>query len=148
MENHRDRLCLIVAGYPKPMRAFLHSNPGLPSRFAGTIQFENYRAGEMLEIFQLMLEARRLHPGEGVADALLDRFFRPWEAANAPDFSNGRAVRNLLDTILMRQNNRLVAQGISEGEALFCIEVEDLSEGKVSWFISDCPARISSMSLV
>jgi len=57
MENNRDRLCLIVAGYPELMVSFLNTNPGLLSRFAGTIEFENYNAPEMLEIFRGKAEA-------------------------------------------------------------------------------------------
>ncbi|MCP4701017.1 MAG: AAA family ATPase [Gammaproteobacteria bacterium] len=125
MENHRDRLCIIAAGYPAPMDNFLNSNPGLPSRFSGIIHFENYNAKEMLCIFKLMLQTRKLNSGEGVEDALF-AIFRQWENENSPTFGNGREVRKLLDAICTRQNNRLAAQGVTDQERLFRIEVEDI----------------------
>jgi len=125
MENYRDRLCVIAAGYPKLMEKFLYSNPGLPSRFAGTIHFEDYDAHEMLEIFRLMADRNRLIIGDDVEERVLEIFSR-WEAEKSDTFGNGREVRKLLDAVCTRQNNRLVDQGITDKKLLYRLEVKDI----------------------
>ena len=125
MENHRSRLCLIVAGYPALMERFIASNPGLRSRFSGAIRFENYNAEEMLEIFCGMVQARKLTMNEGVADAAL-AIFHAWAQNPPPDFGNGREARKLLDTICARQEARLLAAGITNKALLFQLEKEDV----------------------
>jgi AAA+ superfamily predicted ATPase len=104
MEDHRDELVVIVAGYPAEMGAFLDSNPGFASRFARTLTFPDYDAGQLLEIFDLfcrragvLVEARAL---EQVASHL----------AHVPrdrTFANGRTVRNLFERLLAAQAARL-----------------------------------------
>jgi len=131
MENHRDRLCIIAAGYPEPMRRFVHRNPGLPSRFTAEISFENYNAQEMLEIFKSMAACDRMTLGQGVEDALFFTFERMVRKAG-PTFGNGREVRNLLERMCARHANRLaetaVSQDQSDRAALFRLEREDLPE--------------------
>lgn len=131
MENHRDRLCIIAAGYPEPMRRFVHQNPGLPSRFTAEISFDNYNAQEMLEIFKLMAANDRMSLGQGVEDALLSIFGRMAQEAG-PTFGNGREVRKLLDVMCARQANRLAERAESldnsDRAELFRLEREDLPE--------------------
>jgi SpoVK/Ycf46/Vps4 family AAA+-type ATPase len=126
MENQRHRLCIIAAGYPAPMHRFVNSNPGLPSRFAGEIVFENYTAAEMLAIFNNMAQERSLTLGESVENALLT-IFRQWEMERSPTFGNGRSVRNLLEATCARQDNRLVEQGIMDKALLCRLEQADIS---------------------
>ncbi len=106
MENHRDRLCIIAAGYPVPMQRFIGENPGLPSRFTAEIPFENYNAGEMLEIFRVMAAGEKMTLGQGVEDVLL-QVFRRMEQNAGPTFGNGRDVRKMLESIMSQQANRL-----------------------------------------
>lgn len=127
MENERQRLCIIAAGYPEPMHRFVNSNPGLPSRFAGTIIFENYTVNEMLAIFKAMAAERNFILGEGVEAALLE-IFQQWE--RGPTFGNGREVRNFLDTVCARLDNRLVEEGVTDKDLLYRIELVDVAETK------------------
>jgi SpoVK/Ycf46/Vps4 family AAA+-type ATPase len=123
MENQRDRLCIIAAGYPEPMRRFVTQNPGLPSRFSTEILFENYGAAEMVEIFQLMAGRQKMTLAEGLPEALHETFGRM--AAGAGDtFGNGREVRKLLDAMLSRQADRLAETVAPEG--LYRLEIQDL----------------------
>lgn len=125
MENYRDRLCIIVAGYPVPMHHFVNSNPGLPSRFPITIDFENYTADEMLQIFRFMITENKITLGEGVEELLL-RIFRYWEQMSIPTFGNGREVRNLISAVYTQQTNRLVAMGSEDRVILSRIEQADV----------------------
>lgn len=131
MENHKDRLCIIAAGYPEPMHRFVNQNPGLPSRFTAEIIFDNYSAEEMLDIFRLMAEGRKMILGKGVEETLLSRF-RRWEAQAGPTFGNGREVLKLLEVMCTRQSDRLVkvADSLDPGnrDVLFRLEQEDVPE--------------------
>ena len=94
MEDKRDRLVVIVAGYPNEMGQFLASNPGLPSRFTKTIRFDSYNPDELVQITHLTSrrEGLRLAPE---ADEDLRAFFV--NAASRPDFGNARTARTLLE---------------------------------------------------
>ena len=106
MENHRDRLCIIAAGYPEPMRRFIAQNPGLPSRFTSEIEFDNYSSQEMLHIFQLMATQRNMSLAEGLEQKLIKRFEHMIQFAG-PYFGNARDVRKILDSMIANQSNRL-----------------------------------------
>jgi len=94
MEDKRDRLVVIVAGYPDPMRKFLASNPGLPSRFTKTIAFESYAASDLVAITRLMAEHEGLSLSSEAAPILRNYFER---ARTAPDFANARTARTVLE---------------------------------------------------
>ena len=106
METHRDRLCIIAAGYPAPMDALIKSNVGFKSRFGNPIIFANYNASEMLTIFQGMANAKNLTLAEGVEEKLL-AIFKVWETNQSPDFGNGRDVRNLFDKVCRKKSSRI-----------------------------------------
>ncbi|EIJ42099.1 AAA+ family ATPase [Beggiatoa alba B18LD] len=125
MENYRHRLCVIVAGYPDSMKSFLNSNPGLPSRFAGHILFENYNATEMLAIFQAMAIEKRLTLAPEL-HVQLKILFSNWEKNTQATFGNARDVRNLLEEMIIRQNTRLVENHITDKTALYRLELVDL----------------------
>lgn len=104
MEDHRDELVVIVAGYPNEMASFLDSNPGFASRFARTLSFPDYDAGELLAIFDLF--TRRA--GAIVEPAARDQVAKYLKALPRDrSFANGRTVRNLFERLLAAQAARL-----------------------------------------
>ena len=131
MENHRDRLCILAAGYPEPMQEFVAQNPGFPSRFSGKIVFENYNAQEMLDIFMLMAKDNNMKLGQGVAKSLRHIFLNMEQTAG-PTFGNGRDVRKLFDTLCANQSNRLATSSGNlsndDKEILHRLETEDIPE--------------------
>jgi len=106
MENQRDDLVVILAGYKNRMDTFFQSNPGMASRVAHHIDFPDYSAGELYEIAQLMLAKMGYHLA---ADA--DPVFREYITRRIPQphFANARSIRNALDRARLRQASRLFA---------------------------------------
>ena len=104
MEDRRDQLVVIAAGYAEPMQAFLRSNPGLPSRFTKTIDFPSYGTDELVRIFRGFAEAEGLQVDPEGEPALLQYFD---EARTRPDFANARTVRTLLERAREAQALRL-----------------------------------------
>ena len=112
MEDHRDDLVVIVAGYQQEMAEFLAANPGLDSRFPKQIHFPDYTDDELITLFRRLAAADgfRLAPGtEDVLRAMLRR------APRGPSFGNGRLMRNMLDVAVANQANR-VASAAEEDE--------------------------------
>jgi S1-C subfamily serine protease len=105
MEDKRDRLVVIVAGYPDPMRRFLASNPGLPSRFTKIVAFNSYQADELVAITHAIAQRDGLRVSAD-ADAALKGFFE--QARTAPDFGNARTARTILERAREAQAARLV----------------------------------------
>jgi probable Rubsico expression protein CbbX len=104
MENQRDDLVVILAGYAERMQTFFRSNPGLSSRIAHHLEFPDYRPEELMAIAGRMLQAQNYRLGEGAAEALrryIDLRLRQ------PHFANARSVRNALDRARLRQASRL-----------------------------------------
>ncbi len=105
MENNRDNMVVIFAGYPDKMEQFLNRNPGLRSRIAFHVPFEDYSAEELVSIAELLAQNKGLH-FDGAAHQKLCTVLE--EARALPDFGNGRYVRNLVEMAKMEQANRLV----------------------------------------
>ena len=124
MEDHRDDLVVIVAGYTGPMRRFISSNPGLESRFNKYVDFADYTAEEMLEIFKLNCKKSCYELTPDAESALLDLL--KVAAEDAGRFGNGRGVRNLFEKVLSAQANRLAALDSVTREALMTIEKSDI----------------------
>ena len=104
MEDHRERLVVIVAGYPDQMRQFLASNPGLPSRFAKTIAFDSFNADDLLKILHTMARRDGLNiPHE--SDEALKTYFA--SIMQRQDFGNARSARTLLERAREAQAARL-----------------------------------------
>ena len=112
MEDHRHRLVVIVAGYPRLMRGFLNSNPGLRSRFARELSFPDYSTADLLEITQRLVVEHEYELGPG-ADEALERIFGG--AARGEGFGNARYARTIFEQALNRQALRLARL---EGRAL------------------------------
>ncbi|MEB3353067.1 MAG: AAA family ATPase, partial [Cyanobacteriota bacterium] len=117
MEDHRNNLVVIAAGYPREMEAFLDSNPGLRSRFSRTIGFRDYTARELLLIFRGMLQAAELELEESAA-APLKQAMEGLIQQQGSNFANGRSVRRLFEQVQTNQANRLMEQpGRAPGQA-------------------------------
>ena len=130
MENQRDDLVVILAGYKEPMDKFYESNPGLSSRIANHIDFPDYSTDELLKIANLMLEEQQyqLTPDAEVA---LERYID--KRKEKPLFANARSVKNALDRARMRQANRIFdsrGQVLTKKE-LVNLEAEDILQSTV-----------------
>jgi TPR repeat protein len=110
MEDDRDRLVVIVAGYPEPMKQFIRSNPGLESRFTQLLHFDDYQPSELCSIFA-SFAAKGHYNLDGEAQARLHRLFT--EAFDRRDerFGNGRFARNIFQEAVTRQALRLHSRG-------------------------------------
>ena len=105
MENHRDETIVIFAGYPGKMEEFLNTNPGLRSRIAFHVPFDDYNPDELMQILRLFVKENGLSISSDVEAKVLPIFM---EAVKHPDFGNGRFVRNLFDKARMNQAGRLM----------------------------------------
>ena len=121
MEDRRDDLIVIVAGYDELMDGFIHSNPGLESRFNRYLHFDDYTTDELLSMFKMRCDKGKYTLSEEAEDAARKRL----EADNGPTFGNGRGVRNLFERVLVRQAGRLASQESVTKEQLMEITPED-----------------------
>jgi probable Rubsico expression protein CbbX len=130
MENQRDDLVVIVAGYADRMQTFFQSNPGLSSRIAHHLDFPDYQPEELETIAERMLETMQYRLSPSAVAAL--REYIPLRMAQ-PHFANARSIRNALDRARLRQANRLFAQKGRrlDRDALMTIEGEDLRISRV-----------------
>ena len=106
MENQRDDLVVILAGYKDRMDTFFRSNPGMSSRIAHHLDFPDYPAGDLLRIADKLLEQQHYHFGPGAREALGEYLSL---RIQQPHFANARSVRNALDRARLRQASRLFA---------------------------------------
>ncbi len=127
MEDHRDDLIVIVAGYPDLMQDFLDSNPGLRSRFNKKILFEDYTADELMDIFSGICGKSSCEITEEAADCVRE-FFRKRCEAKLPGFANGRDVRNYFEKTLTNQANRLATLTDVTDQDLVTITLEDVQD--------------------
>jgi stage V sporulation protein K len=120
MEDHRDRIMVIVAGYPNEMRRFIDTNPGLAGRFTKTIDFPRYSADELCEILRRMAARQQFSLPEGFQPRI-----KPWitERSRANDWANAREMRSLLERAREAQALRIAADGSAD---LSRIEIVDL----------------------
>ena len=108
MEDHRDELVVILAGYSREMAAFLTANSGLASRFPNKIEFPDYTADELLQITRILAKNKGYRLDDGCTGPLRDYYAR-WQAADARTAGNGRLARNTLEKAIFRQSRRLVS---------------------------------------
>ena len=123
MEDNRDDFIVIVAGYPQLMDDFLHSNPGLESRFNKHLYFDDYNPQELFEIFVSMEEKSSLKLDEK-AEKFLKGHFEDVYKCRGDNFANGRYVRNIFEKVLSNQADRLV-------------NMEDISDDDLNTLIID-----------
>jgi probable Rubsico expression protein CbbX len=130
MENQRDDLVVIVAGYKDRMDTFFKANPGLSSRIAHHIDFPDYAPEELLSIADLMLGDMQYRLSPAARETLVEYIALRRER---PHFANARSIRNALDRARLRQANRLFASrsGPVAPDALMTLEAEDLRASRV-----------------
>lgn len=127
MENYRDEVIVVLAGYSERMKSFLERNEGLKSRIPHWVEFPDYNAQELTDIFKLMLKEKGFSATE---EAIKESYYIFEKAMHQENFGNGRYVRNLLENAIQKQSVRLLK---SRGETnsiknkeLFKIEKEDI----------------------
>ena len=123
MEDHRDELVVILAGYTKEMEIFLTANSGLASRFPNKIEFPDYTAEELLQITHVQAKNKGYRLAESCTEPLLGYYAR-WQAADARTAGNGRLARNTLEKAIFHQSRRLVAEPAAELDLLLPSDLE------------------------
>ena len=125
MEDKRDNLVVIVAGYDGPMETFISANPGLRSRFKNFIQFSDYNAKELYKIF-IGLCKKNEYDVSTEAEYYLKEYFENLYSKRDKNFGNGREVRNLFETVVTRQSKRVAMLSNPSDEDMTTILPEDL----------------------
>ena len=130
MEDHRDDLIVIVAGYDGLMDEFITSNPGLESRFNRYLHFADYTAEEMMDIFKLRCKQGGYKLDEDAEDEVKD--FIKAQNTDPITFGNARGIRNLFEQVLIAQSNRIIKEteaGVEmTKEKLMQLSAEDITE--------------------
>lgn len=125
MEDDRNRLIVILAGYTNEMKEFIDTNPGLQSRFNRYIEFPDYNENELLQIFMRSVEQYEYTMSNEAVEGLKN-YLKMQVANKDKNFGNGRLVRNIFEKTLERQANRLAHEVNLTTEKLSRIEIEDL----------------------
>ena len=113
MEDHRDELVVVLAGYTKEMEVFLTANSGLASRFPNKIEFPDYTADELLDITNVLAKGKGYRLAEGCTFPLLG-YYKRRQALDSRTAGNGRLARNTLEKAIFHQSRRLVAEPDAE----------------------------------
>ena len=127
MEDDRDRLVVILAGYTDDMKRFIDSNPGLQSRFNRYVEFPDYSAEELFQIFESSTKKYEYSLTEEAATVLKSILSNAVEHKDK-NFGNGRFVRNLFEKVIENQANRISSVSDITAESLATIEAEDIQE--------------------
>lgn len=125
MEDHREAVVVIVAGYTAEMERFLAVNPGVASRFSRTITFGDYGAEELLRIVEQQGEEHEYQLGEGADEALLKYFTA---LPKGPSFGNGRTARQTFEAMVERHAGRVARLTDPSTDDLTLLYPEDLPE--------------------
>ncbi len=126
MEDHRDNLVVIVAGYTEEMKRFLKSNTGLVSRFNRFIHFPDYSTQELVDILDGMAKKAGLVLEDGLKDHI-SSYLHGMEQKEREEFGNARGIRNVFETMVVNQANRLVTMEECSVEQLTLIKKEDIA---------------------
>ena len=126
MEDHRDDLIVIVAGYTKPMERFINANPGLKSRFNKFIHFRDYTPEELTNIFRLFCSQNRYRASRPALDYVYAHF-KERIAHKPEDFANAREARNLFEFAVAHQANRVITEANPTESLLTLIRKEDVA---------------------
>ena len=123
MEDHRDELVVILAGYTKEMEGFLTANSGLASRFPNKIEFPDYTADELLDITNVLARGKGYRLAESCTEPLRGYYERR-QAEDARTAGNGRLARNTLEKAIFNQSRRLVAEPAAELDVILPSDLE------------------------
>lgn len=140
MEDHRDNLVVIVAGYTKPMEHFINSNPGLKSRFNKYIEFPDYTIDELVAIFDMNCKKYDYHVEEDAKKHIREMIVQR-KLEKSENFANAREVRNLFEEIITNQARRVILMENPTNEEMMEITMDDLTEKKFDE-IEDLPAEL------
>ncbi len=127
MEDHRDELVVVVAGYDGPMEKFLTSNPGLESRFNKYIYFPDYTGEQLMAMFRMQCKKNGYQLTQESEKKAQDLFTKLYEERDE-NFGNGREVRNRFEDMVVRQSNRVAAMQKPSRDDLMTLLPEDLVE--------------------
>ena len=127
MEDHRDDLIVIVAGYTGPMETFIRSNPGLESRFNKYFFFPDYNGEQLMDIFRIRCSQNKYVLTEETEKAAVALFTELYEE-RGDNFGNGRDVRNIFEDMIVRQSNRVAAMESPTREDLMTVLPQDLED--------------------
>lgn len=127
MEDHRDDLIVIVAGYPDLMKEFLSSNPGLRSRFNKFIHFEDYNGSELMTIFESMCQ-KQDYRLDAAAKEYAVSYWNDRATNHDENFANAREVRNFMEKAISRQATRIIAMKDISVTALETLTIDDLTD--------------------
>lgn len=123
MEDHRDELVVILAGYTKEMESFLTANSGLASRFPNKIEFPDYTADELLDITAVLAKNKGYRLAENCTFPLLG-YYKRRQALDSRTAGNGRLARNTLEKAIFNQSRRLVAEPAAELDLILASDLE------------------------
>lgn len=123
MEDHRDELVVVLAGYTREMEAFLTANSGLASRFPNKIEFPDYTADELLDITNVLAKGKGYRLAEGCTFPLLG-YYKRRQALDSRTAGNGRLARNTLEKAIFNQSRRLVAEPAAELDLILPSDLE------------------------
>jgi hypothetical protein len=132
MENHRDDLVVIVAGYTEPTRRMIATNPGMASRLADTLQFDDY-TGEQLAMIGRLMAAQGGYKMDKQARCRLDELCERMASSRSEGFGNGREVRRLIEAAAMRQAERVIDAARSTGSSVGPDALVALTAGDLHW---------------
>ncbi|WP_310379388.1 AAA family ATPase [Flavobacterium sp.] len=129
MEDHRDDLAVVVAGYTEPMKTFIESNPGLRSRFNRYFEFEHFKPAELFSIFETFCKKSDFILTDDAIEKLKDTFNMLYTNKDE-GFGNARVVRNLFEKCVQNQANRVVKIKVITSDVLRALTEEDIPEPK------------------
>ncbi len=125
MEDDRDKLIVVVAGYTEEMKTFIETNPGLKSRFNRYIEFTDYTPTELLAIFETKCKKLEYKLTDTAKSKLVTLFEQSYSNRDK-SFGNGRFVRNIFEKSLERQANRIASIALLDKETLTTITADDI----------------------
>ncbi|WP_310555242.1 AAA family ATPase [Flavobacterium sp.] len=129
MEDHRDDLAVVVAGYTEPMKTFIESNPGLRSRFNRYFEFEHFKPTELFSIFETFCKKSDFILTDDAIEKLKDTFDLLYSKKDE-GFGNARVIRNLFEKCVQNQANRIVTIKVITSDVLRALTEEDIPEPK------------------
>lgn len=129
MEDDRNRLVVILAGYTNEIKEFIDSNPGLQSRFNRYIEFEDYKAEELIEIFRNNLKKAK-YKIKRDAFEWLQQYINYKVATKDENFGNARFIRNTFEKVVQNQADRLARQSNISNEELTIVTIDDINKLK------------------